>query len=517
MERRLGMATRKEMIAAVGQRYRAASKVEKSRILDEFTELVPYHRKHAIRVLSGVRRDPIARSARKRLYDEAVRQALVILWEAADRVCGKRLKALIPTLVDAMQRHGHLCLDAAVRARLLSVSAATIDRVLGPMREPIDGQRRRRTGVGAAIRRSIAVRTFADWGDPSPGFFEVDMVEHCGGPKTDGNYVHTLVLTDIASGWTECVAMPVRDQYLVVQALAKVAAELPFAMRGVDTDNDSAFMTDTLFNYCKQHGLEQTRSRAYKKNDQAWVEQKNGAIVRRLVGYGRLSGRAETHALAQLYAVSRRYVNFFQPSFKLKSKTRDGARVHKTYHPPMTPCDRLLSLPGVTEPTKAALREQFAALDPVALLQQIRAAQQTLAELSASATHVSPAPVPVADVATFLQSLSTAWRDGEVRPTHRNKPGPTRWWRTRADPFEHVWPLVEQWLETDSTATAKSMMQRLATMLPDTYAGQAQLRTLQRRVKQWHSERAKELLFARLGSTSSLLPNATPKAEAPAA
>ena len=125
------------------------------------------------------------------------------------------------------------------------------------------------------------------------------MVEHCGGRKTDGDFVHTLVLTDIASGWTECVAMPVRNQSLVVEALTVADDDLPFAMLGIDTGNDSAFMNQTVFDYCKNKGLEQTRSRAYKKNDQAWVEQKNGAIVRRLVGYGRLSGLAATHALAQ--------------------------------------------------------------------------------------------------------------------------------------------------------------------------------------------------------------------------
>ena len=170
------------------------------------------------------------------------------------------------------------------------------------------------------------------------------MVEHCGGAKTDGNFVHSLVLTDIASGWTECIAMPVRNQSLVVEAMAMAATDLPFAMLGVDTDNDSAFMNQTVFDYCKENALEQTRSRAYKKNDQAWVEQKNGAIVRRLVGYGRLSGLAATQALAQLYSASRLYVNFFQPSFKLKSKTRDGGRVSKTYHAPATPCERLLGV-----------------------------------------------------------------------------------------------------------------------------------------------------------------------------
>ncbi len=185
------------------------------------------------------------------------------------------------------------------------------------------------------------------------------MVEHCGGPESDGDFVHTLTLTDIASGWTECVAMPLRNQSLVVEALIVAQDDLPFAMLGIDTDNDSAFMNQTVFDHCQAKGLEQTRSRAYKKNDQAWVEQKNGAIVRRLVGYGRLRGLAATHALAELYVASRLYINFFQPSFKLKAKTRDGARVSKTYHAPATPCDRLLASAAVREKIKSSLREQF--------------------------------------------------------------------------------------------------------------------------------------------------------------
>ena len=272
------MATRKELNEAVGGRYREASTGEKSVILDEFVAVTGYHRKHAIRVLGDEGKLSSApRERRHRLYDEAVRQALIVLWEASDRVCGKRLKVLVPVLIDSMQRHGHLDLHPEVEAKLLRVSASTIDRALGQTRAHVDGQRRRRPGVGAAIRRSVPVRTFADWRDPPPGFFEMDMVEHCGGAKTDGDFVHTLVLTDIASGWTECVAMPVRNQSLVVEALSMAAADLPFAMLGVDSDNDSAFMNETVFEHCRKHRLEQTRSRAYKKNDQAWVEQKNGA------------------------------------------------------------------------------------------------------------------------------------------------------------------------------------------------------------------------------------------------
>ncbi len=224
------MATRKELIAAVGARYRDSSRDGKRKILDEFVALTGYHRKHAIRVLRSARSSERPRAKRNRLYDEAVQQALIVLWEAGDRVCGKRLKVLIPVLVAAMERHGHLDLDLEVRRKLLQMSASSIDRTLRDTRSQIDGQRKRRSGVGATIRRSIPVRTFADWGDPPPGFFEIDMVEHCGAVKTDGDFVHSLVLTDIASGWTECVAMPVRNQSLVVQALSKAAADAPFPM-----------------------------------------------------------------------------------------------------------------------------------------------------------------------------------------------------------------------------------------------------------------------------------------------
>jgi len=493
------MTTRKELIEALRARYRSAAFGDRIKILDEFVALTGYHRKHAIRVLREEVSTAKAARARNRLYDEAVRQALTVLWEAADRVCGKRLKALIPMLVDAMERHGHLDLDPVIRGKILQVSAATIDRALVAVRLHIDGQRKRRKGVGSAIRRSIPVRTFADWRDPPPGFFEIDMVEHCGGPKTDGDYVHTLVLTDIASGWTECVAMRVRNQMLVIEGFDKVAVDLPFAMLGVDSDNDSAFMSQGVFDYCKGRGLEQTRSRAYKKNDQAWVEQKNGSIVRRLVGYGRLSGTEATKALAQLYSSSRLYINFFQPSFKLKSKTRDGARVRKVYFAPATPCERLLAHSSITPAIKEKLTAQLKGLDPVRLLQEIRLAQQTLSDIAAHGVRATEAaPSGASDVAVFLAGLSSAWKDGEARPTHRKRPTATHWWRTREDPFADAWPVIEGWLIAEPSVSANALMDRLAAMVPDAYASKAQLRTLQRRVKAWRAERAKEMILGSL-------------------
>src|ERR1043166_4611681 len=197
--RRLSLATRRELTEAIAARYQAATHADKRKILDEFSEVTGFHRKHAIRVLRKASKDaaPVQGAHRSRIYDEAVRQTLTMLWEAADRVCGKRLKAAIPGLVDSMERHGHLKLEEEVRRLVLAASAATIDRMLAPARDA-SRQGRRRQGVSTPLRKSIAVRTFTDWKDPPPGFFEMDMVAHCG-KSVAGSHLHSLVLTDMAS------------------------------------------------------------------------------------------------------------------------------------------------------------------------------------------------------------------------------------------------------------------------------------------------------------------------------
>jgi hypothetical protein len=498
------MTTRRELTEAVGERYRRSDRNEKRQILDEFIQLTGYHRKHAIRVLCREKPPSRAKPGPQRRYDGEVRAALITLWEAADRICGKRLKALIPTLIDSMTRHGHLSLSRELRQRLDQISAATIDRLLRDVREQaFGGQRRRAGGVGNAIRRAVPIRTFTDWNDPLPGYFEIDFVEHCGGTKIDGDFVHSLVMTDIATGWTECLAMPFRSGAFVLEHIECVTHALPFPLRGLDCDNDSAFMNETVFDFCKATGIELTRSRAYKKNDQAWVEQKNGAVVRRLVGYGRLRGLEATETLASLYQVSRLYINFFQPSFKLKSKTRHGAKVTKRYEAPLTPLERVLRSASVPEATKRRLRARFRALDPVDLLRQMREAQRRVAECNASGSTSTDTAVRDIPLADFLTSLGTAWQAGEVRPTHHRKARVPHDWRTRDDPFEHTWPKVLQWLETEPGITAKKLHERLIAMAPTMYSG-AQLRTLQRRVKAWRSNRAKELVTQILGDADAV-------------
>src|SRR6202035_2633909 len=195
-------------------------------------------------------------------------------------------------------------------------------------------------------RRRIKMRTFADWNDPSPGSMEMDLVAHCG-PVNRGSYVNSLVLTDIASGWTEAAPIIVREGSLVVETLERIRAGLPFALRAVDVDNGTEFVNDRLIEYCLSHGIELTRSRPYRKNDQAWIEQKNGAVIRKLLGYRRFEGLGAARAITRLYAASRLFVNFFQPSFKLAAKQRNGAKVTKRYYAPQTPCERLLQAESI--------------------------------------------------------------------------------------------------------------------------------------------------------------------------
>ena len=349
--------------------------------------------------------------------------------------------------------------------------------------------------INTPLRKSIAVRTFGDWHNPSPGFFEMDMVVHCG-KSTIGSYVHSLVLTDIASGWTEAIAMVVREQTLVTESVGEIRTKLPFTVLGLDVDNDSAFINDTLVSYCRDNKIELTRCRAYKKNDQAWIEQKNGAVIRRMVGYGRLEGTQTTAVLNKLYTSARLFVNFFQPSFKLLSKTREGAKVIKKYHPPATPCERLLERVDVSEECKEQLRQTLATLDPVRLLSEIREAQRVLAQLEVGVAHAETAR-STPELSGFVASLSTVWRNGEVRPTHRKRSGP-RTYRTRVDPFEAVWPQVQQWLNEEPDANAKELFLRLQGSMSGIFAP-GQLRTLQRRVKHSRSVIARQLVLG-LGS-----------------
>lgn len=341
------------------------------------------------------------------------------------------------------------------------------------------------------MRRSVPIRTSADWNDPAPGFVEADLVAHSG-PSARGSFIQTLVLTDIATGWTECAPLIVREQTLLSTVLTELRKQLPFALLGLDTDNDTVFMNETLKAYCEAADIVFTRCRPYRKNDQAFVEQKNGAVVRRMVGYRRFEGLEAAKLLAELYRSARLFVNFFQPSFKLIAKQRDGARVRKTYSAPTTPHQRLAADARTPDAVRAQLQEIYAALDPVALLRDIRGAQEGLAALADTQPIVNPAGASQS-IDLFLASLRTAWKGGAMRPTDRPIAKAKRG-RRRPDPLIRATPDLRKWFEVEPWRTGSELLSRLQVEYPGAYPNKL-LRTLQRRLKSWRSEQANALLF----------------------
>src|SRR3954470_6944731 len=501
MAGKISMGARREVVSAVIERYQLAARAEKGRILDALCATTGWHRKHAVRALR--RRATVgpgeveAPQERKRRYGATVKDAMTALWEASDRVCGKRLKVMIPTLLLALEQHGRLQLGQADRDLVLGISAATIDRLLVDVKIAASGGRRRRAGFYSAIRREVPIRTFNDWNNPVPGFCEVDMVAH-GGTSVAGSFIQTLTMVDVATGWTECLPLVTRDGSLVVEAIKRAQSLFPWLLRGVDFDNDSAFMNEVVVPWCRAQKIEVTRSRAYKKNDQAFVEQKNGAVVRRLVGYGRFEGIETARILVRLYAASRLHTNYFQPSFKLKDKRREGAKVIKRYHAPATPYARALAHPKLSRAVKKRLRELYRTLDPVALLAEIRDAQTELGtrvDAHAGKTVMPSMPSPAPNAAAFAKGLGKDVHPGEQRAIHRRLRKPYKK-RVRMpsilDP--HVED-IERWLAAAPRLTALVILSRLAERCPSQF-GPPQHSTVQRLLKALRRKTAGELIAA---------------------
>ena len=377
----------KEYAQAVRARYANGSKAEKGRILDEFTKVTGLHRKAAIRLLGEVRRAKTTkRRGRPTRYGDLL-SPLRTIWEASDRLCSKRLQPFLPEMIKVLRRHGEQRLDAKTQTRLCGMSASTIDRLLRPyksrgVRKPLSTTR---PGI---LKNLVPVRTFSDWDKSKSGFIEIDLVAHCG-ESAEGFYLNTLCAVDVASGWTECLPVFGKAQMLVRQAVHHVRQRLPCPLLGVDSDNGSEFINQCFYDYCRKEKITFTKSRAYKKNDSCYVEQKNGNIVRRLVGYDRYDTRAAFDCLNRLYACVRLYTNFFQPNAKLVSKTRHGAKVHKVYDTPKTPYQRLLESEALTESKKAQLATSYTCANPTLLLTQMRDNLEQLWRLANHPTSVT--------------------------------------------------------------------------------------------------------------------------------
>ena len=357
-------------------------------MLDEFTKVTGLHRKAAIRLLNRPSQPGAGkRRGRPRKYGTVAAEALRVVWEASDRLCSKRLQPFLPEMIKVLRQHGEQQIDTSTEARLCRMSPSTIDRLLRPCRR-LGGRRGlTTTRPGSLLKNAIPIRTFADWQENKPGFLEIDLVAHCG-ESTEGFYLNTLCAVDVASGWSECIPVWGKGQVRVRSAVHRVRQRLPFALLGVDSDNGSEFINQCFYTYCHQEKITFTRSRAYKKNDSCHVEQKNGNIVRRLVGYDRYASKAAYQCLDRLYYNVRLYLNFFQPTMKLQSKTRQGAKVHKIYETAQTPYQRLLQSAVLNESKRAELAATYHGLNPVLLLNQINSNLEQLWRLAERPTSL---------------------------------------------------------------------------------------------------------------------------------
>lgn len=366
----MSLSARKELLASVAPRYREAGKAEKGRILDELVATCGYDRKYAI---CALRRPPKSKNPapRKRnpTYGPDVGGALLRLWNVSGGLCPKRLVPVLPQLLDALERHGEIALPQRLKEKLLTLSVSTAQRQLRRLRRQSE-YGISTTKPGTLLRQQIPLHTFSDWKDAQPGFLEIDLVAHCADTAA-GQFVYTLTATDVATGWTEHVALPNRGQLAVLAGLETIKAWLPFPLKGIDTDNGSEFINVTVVLFCQKHRITFTRCRPYKKNDQCHVEQKNGAVIRPLTGYARYEGPEAVDHLNKLYVVHRLRLNFFCPSMKLVDKQRNGAKVSKKYDTPQTPFARLIGYDVLTEKREQTMKAAYQKLNPAELMRQI--------------------------------------------------------------------------------------------------------------------------------------------------
>jgi hypothetical protein len=360
----------KEYAQAVKERYCQGNKAEKTKILDEFTKTTRLHRKAVIRLLNRRRLLSGKKPGRPREYGASAVEALRYVWESSDRLCSKRLKPFLPELTGVLRRCGDNKMTIEIEKQLCRMSVATIDRLLHPWK-----QNRRRhsfstTKPGRLLRNAIPIRTFADWQENAPGFIEVDLVAHCG-ESLEGFYLNTLMAVDVATGWSEFTGVWGKGQQRVGTAVHHVRQNLPFPLLGLDSDNGSEFINQDLAGWCQREGITFTRSRPYKKNDNCYVEQKNGSIVRRVIGRDRYSSKAAYETLNRIYYLLRFYVNFFQPTMKLLSKTRHGSKVYRVYDIAQTPYQRVLKSEALSVSKREELKTTYSHLNPVRLLEQI--------------------------------------------------------------------------------------------------------------------------------------------------
>lgn len=391
---RLTLKEKRSVTGVVAARYQKASKKEKRAMLDEFTLLTGYNRCYASHLLASHGKQALLNNARfvakisKRsphgrqpIYDSNVKSALKMIWVIMDCICGKRLAPMLKEVINRLELHQEFSVDDKTRELLLKISPSTIDRLMASERKSLNALAKARTKPGTLLKSQIPIKTFSDWNEQRPGFVEIDLVGHEGGTNS-GDFIQSLDVTDVCTGWTEVQAVRNKAQTWVFEAIKDIRERLPFELLGIDSDNGGEFINNQLLRYCQQQHITFTRSRSLRKNDNCFVEQKNYSVVRRSVGYLRYDTEQELKLLNELYSNLRLYTNYFQPVMKMVEKQRVGSKVKKKYDEARTPYERVIESDQVSKEKKRRLREGYEKANPAQLKREITRLQNELIKIS---------------------------------------------------------------------------------------------------------------------------------------
>jgi hypothetical protein len=383
-------ASKMDYLRRIHRRYSEARRLEKRRILDEFCQVTRYHRKYALRLLHHPL--PAAGPAHRRrrpTYGTPTIAVLRAVWEAANYPWSVRLKALLPTWLPWVRTR--LTVTPTIEQQLLHMSARQMDRRLRPYRQSLKKRLYGRTKPGTLLKHHIPVKA-GRWRVRRPGFSEIDLVAHCGS-RGDGEFVHSLNLTDIHTTWVETRAVLGKARIPIRAALEDIRLHLPFRLRGIDSDNGTEFINDQLLRYCRERRIQFTRGRPYKKDDNAHVEQKNWTHVRKLMGYVRYDSLVAVHVMNNLYTGELRLLqNLFLPSVKLLRKERVGSRLRRYYDTPQTPFERLRRCADADPKAVAELDRLRRRLNPFTLSESIDQQLRRIYSLAAAARHSRISP-----------------------------------------------------------------------------------------------------------------------------
>lgn len=366
--------SKREYLIQLKNKYWNARKRVKTRLLDDFCDFTCYNRKYALYLLNN----PVPAKwkryeARKKVYESPVIDALLILWRASNEICGERFHPFIPEILGKLEESNEIKITNEIEEKLLTISLGAVKRIIRKTKRRSTIKIGGTTKPGSILKKQIAIR-YGPWTNEDPGWCETDTVAHCD-DDLSGEFIYSLDVVDICSGWSEQAAIWGKGERATMERMDSIRKRLPLELLGLDPDNGSEFINWQMYRYCKKNNITLTRSRPYKKNDNAHIEQKNYTAIRQLVGYVKLDKKVQLKILNDLYGNEwRLYLNFFQPTMKLKEKIKDTQthKTRKTYYEAKTPYQRLLEHPKISKEKKDMLKSVYKTLNPIKLQREIK-------------------------------------------------------------------------------------------------------------------------------------------------